>query len=54
MVDWNLSVFTIILMFLKQMMITSDSDCKLFVNSTTGFYKDRDSVVIVKNVHKSA
>ena len=37
MITWNFSGLTIILLFLNQFIITSDSDCKVFFNSVTDF-----------------
>ena len=37
MIAWDFSGLTIILLFLNRFIITSDSDCKVFFNSVTGF-----------------
>ena len=37
MIAWNFSGLTIILLFLNQFIITSDSDCEVFFNSVTVF-----------------
>ena len=37
MIAWNFSGLTIILLFLNQLITTSDSDCKVFFNSARVF-----------------